>query len=431
MARIAFVSPPFGGHLHPILGLARRLAREHDVVVFSSVGARTRIERAGLTAAVSQTASDEAIDAIVRGARAAKNDPFALSRQLRGNVALMRGFRDEFAAFCADAAPELVIADFAAPVAGFVARERGIPWWTSHPSPCAIETRDGPPAYCGGWTPRAGPIGALRDALGRGAVATVKRALYALFAGSLRSFGMPGIYRADGTEHVYSPDRILALGYRELEFATRWPQSVRFVGPVAFAPDRPGYVAPPLGPKHNVLVTIGTQAPWYTETMASAVGRCARDLPGVAFTFTAGEIDGARRADEGDIGEHDVPPRSDERSASPPNLRRVPYVRYETDVARYDLVVHHGGTGIANACLAAGIPALVHPLDYDQFDVAARLTAGGYARRLRRLEPMSSAVHDALADVQLRATTAAFARDVAPRYDATEATAALVAELFF
>jgi UDP:flavonoid glycosyltransferase YjiC (YdhE family) len=446
VARIAFVSPPFGGHLHPILGLARRLAREHDVVVFSSAGARERIARAGVAAAVSETASDDAIDAIVRGARAAKNDPRALARQLRGNVALMRRFREEFSAFCSDARPDLVIADFAAPVAGFVAREHGIPWWTSHPSPCAIETRDGPPAYCGGWMPLPNPFGTLRDTLGRGAVATVKRALYALFAGSLRSFGMPGIYRADGTEHIYSPDRILALGYRELEFATRWPQSVHFVGPVAFAVERDGYVPPPLGPHRNVLVTIGTQAPWFTQTMAGAVANAARAHPEITFTFATGELDtpghiadttttGATTAvaNASDaitrvtaaIGNGENA-RTAGANAVPSNVVRVPYVHYETDVARYDLVVHHGGTGIANATLAAGVPALVHPLDYDQFDIAARLTAGGYARRLRNLDRLGSDVRDALANEHLRAATAAFARNISPRYDAPETTAALV-----
>ena len=408
MGRIAFVAPPFGGHLHPLLALARRLVRDHEAVVFTSADAARRTVAAGLEAVASQTAGDAEIAAIVSGAHAAKNNPFALARQLRGNVALMRGFAAEFGAFCDAYAPDLVIADYAAPVAGFVARDRGIAWWTSHPSPCAIETRDGPPAYLGGRRPLTGPAGAARDALGRGAVRATKTALHALFARDLRSLGMPAMYRSDGTEATYSPECVLALGYPELEFAKRWPRSVRFMGPASLVLDRPGYEPPPLGPHANVLVTAGTQAPWFTERMAGAVARAARAHPDITFHFTAGEFDGTRT----------------ERGA---NYLRVPYVRYETDVSRYDLVVHHAGTGILNACLNAGVPALTYPLDYDQFDCSARLVAGGFARRVRRLERLGDDVRSALASDSLRSATRTFARHVAPNYDAPESAAALVA----
>jgi UDP:flavonoid glycosyltransferase YjiC (YdhE family) len=320
----------------------------------------------------------------------------------------MRGFALEFGAFCDAYAPDLVIADYAAPVAGFVARERGIAWWTSHPSPCAIETRDGPPAYLGGWRPFPGLAGAARDALGRAAVRATKTALHALVARELDSLGLPAMYRADGTEGTYSPERVLALGYPELEFAKRWPDSVRFIGPASLVLERPGYEPPPLGPGPSVLVTAGTQAPWFTERLARAVARAARAHPTITFHFTAGEFDGTRT----------------ERGA---NFVRVPYVRYETDVSRYDLVVHHAGTGILNACLRAGVPALTYPLDYDQFDCSARLVAGGFARRLRHLDRLGDEVRSALATDGLRRAVRDFARDVAPNYDAPESAAALVA----
>jgi UDP:flavonoid glycosyltransferase YjiC (YdhE family) len=411
VARIVVVAPPFAGHLQPALALARRLARDHDLAFFSSAAAAPRIEAAGIRAVASRTASDAEIDAIVTGASAAKNNPFALARQVRGNVALMRRFTAEFAAFLDAEAPELVIADFAAPVAGFVARERGIAWWTSHASPAAIETPDGPPAYLGGLRPARGAYGRARDALGRAAVRTTKRALFAAFAAPLRSFGMPAMYRADGTEHIYSPECVLALGYPELEFATRFPRSVRFVGPAAFAPERPGYEAPPLGAGPNVLVTIGTQAPWFTERMWRAVRAAARACPGVTFHFTTGG----------------APITGLATTATTANAVCVPYVRYETDVARYDLVVHHAGTGILNAVLHAGVPSLAYPLDYDQFDCAARLEEAGLARRVRRLGRLDVAVREALASAALRDACRAFARDVVPRYDAPETVAALVA----
>jgi zeaxanthin glucosyltransferase len=44
--------------------------------------------------------------------------------------------------------------------------------------------------------------------------------------------------------------------------------------------------------------------------------------------------------------------------------------------------VHHGGAGIAHAALAAGLPSVVIPIDYDQPDVAARLVHHDLAERL-------------------------------------------------
>jgi len=38
-----------------------------------------------------------------------------------------------------------------------------------------------------------------------------------------------------------------------------------------------------------------------------------------------------------------------------------------------DVVIHHGGAGIMWHCIQKGIPALVYPVDYDQFDHAARI----------------------------------------------------------
>ena len=59
-------------------------------------------------------------------------------------------------------------------------------------------------------------------------------------------------------------------------------------------------------------------------------------------------------------------------------------------------VLHHGGAGVMWECLRAGVPALVLPQDYDQFDHAARLEAAGVALRLRHPREIESALRRVL-----------------------------------
>uniref|UniRef100_UPI0027D1EE96 glycosyltransferase n=1 Tax=Tahibacter caeni TaxID=1453545 RepID=UPI0027D1EE96 len=247
----------------------------------------------------------------------------------------------------------------------------------------------GPPAYLGGWQPRAGLRGRLRDALGRGAVRTFKRSVGWLYRRELAALGIDSLYRADGSEAAYSDERILALGLREFEYARAWPAAVQFTGPVLYTPPyagpAPGFVA---GRTH-VLVTLGTHLHWYKQATLAAVRAAAQALPDVEFHFSRGDAGATVQRRSG-------------------NVEELAYVSYARDLARYDLVVHHGGAGILYRCLRLGIPALVLPLDYDQFDHAARLQSAGLAQRLPSLDRLAPAVAAALDDTALRARCLAY-----------------------
>ncbi len=383
---IDLAAPPFCGHLHPMLGMARQLAREYDVRVLTTELGLTRARATGFDGVPLLAGCDEVIARVVGGPRATRSNPFALHAQLRANLRLMTQMREEITALYRQRRPALLIADSTLPVLGAVAEEFGVPWWTSLVAACVIEPWGGAgvPAYLGGWSPMEGLAGRLRDRLGNGLTRLFKRTVHALHRRQFAALGFPRVYRSDGTEAIYSPECVLGLTWPELEFPRRWPPAVHLVGPVVFTP--PGHGSGPefVPGRRHVLVTFGTHSLWLKDRAAEGVRRAAASLPEVMFHFS----DGA--------------PESNGKAAAAGNFRRVAYVPYDDYLPRYDLVVHHGGTGVLYACLRYGKPAVVFPVDYDQFDQAARLEQAGLARRLPRLSSLANIVREALEDKDLR-----------------------------
>jgi UDP:flavonoid glycosyltransferase YjiC (YdhE family) len=241
-----------------------------------------------------------------------------------------------------------------------------------------METSDGPPAYLGGWRPRADLPGRARDAAGRALVRAFKRAVVFLHRDAVRGLGLPGVYRADGSEAAYSTECVLALGLRELEFAQQWPAAVRFVGYPRYTPPGLGQAPDFAAGRRHVLVSIGTHQLHLKDQAAAATKAAARALPQVEFHFTDGRATTTHHAREG-------------------NFQRLGFVHYDL-IARYDLVVHHAGAGAMYQTLAAGLPAIVRPLGFDQFDNAARLCSAGLAVPLRSFDDLAATVERALAD---------------------------------
>lgn len=401
---VDLITPPFSGHLHPLLGIGRRLAEDGRlrVRVISTESAAARTRASGLEPHVLLAGRDAEVQAIAEPPEAVGSHPLRLDAQFRANLALLGQFRDELRALYAERPPDLAIVDFTLPVAGFIAREAGAVWWTSLPSPCVLETPDGPPAYLGGWRPRTDPVGRLRDGAGRLLVRTFKRGVARLHRRALNDLGLPAPYRADGGEAAYSPDCILALGLRELEFARAWPAAVRFVGPVRYTP--PGIAGgsdatPTFVPgRRHVLVSLGTHLRRDKGRMAAATLAAARALPGVEFHFTDGRVGGEPgRIEPGHVETgHTEAGRGEAARPTTANFQRLAFIDYGL-VPRYDLVVHHGGTGILSETIAAGLPAIVLPQDYDQFDNAARLEMAGLAVRVGSLDDLPHAIARALA----------------------------------
>ena len=365
---IAFVAPPFGGHLFPQLELATGLKSKgfERIQFYSTPEARSAIELCQFNMTPLLTGSSHLVDAIANTRVCVGSNPFRLLKQLKSNLALMRQMRDELERAWTKNRPDLVIADLTVPLAGLLAEQMGIGWWSSLPTICTIETRTGTPAYLGGWHPPESWRGWIRDAGGRTLTRVFKRSVHFLFRRRLRELGLPKIYRSDATEMVYSPDTILGLGIRELEFSRDWPSSLQFVGPLTASP--PFTHRPPrftAGKKH-VLVSLGTHLWWAKDEAKELIRAVAKQMPECVFHFSQGQTreEGGELSELGNATEQD-------------NFQVYDYLPYDRYMNRYDAAINHTGTGVMYSCLKSGVPILAWPQDYDQFDHTARVVNRG------------------------------------------------------
>lgn len=66
----------------------------------------------------------------------------------------------------------------------------------------------------------------------------------------------------------------------------------------------------------------------------------------------------------------------------PPGVMHVPYAPFSQLLPRLAAFVHHGGIGTTSQALRAGVPQLVRPMAYDQFDNAHHVQRLGVGARL-------------------------------------------------
>ena len=198
----------------------------------------------------------------------------------------------------------------------------------------------------------------------------------------------------------------------EVEFPRDWPQTFTMVGPVTGTPERvlPTAAPPPRLPRGPlVLITIGTHLHWARRDLIAQVAALASRVRSHTFVLTLGQVGASLPSDL---------PGS--------RVHIVDHMPYDEVLPACDAVIHHGGAGITYSAIRAGVPALVQPRDYDQFDFAARITASGAGVRIRH--PLGHPATAAALTTLLRADRSRLqALTTAIRgYDPVAATAAIV-----
>ena len=360
--RVLAYTSPARGHLYPVVPILTTLAgRGHEVSVCALAQELENLERIGIEAA--------AIDPVVELNQIEDWRERSLRRaslSVLGTFAeRARGEAPDLARAIERRRPDVLLVDVNCWGAATVAEASGLPWAVYSPYLLPLRSREAPP-FGLGLAPWSGPLGALRDALAHRAISSGFDRAAMPSINALRSeHGLPRLRHY--SELLGRPAVLLALTAEGFEYPrSDWPANVRLVGPVNWAPPEP----PPQWleemPDPLVLVTCSTERQRDKRLLHVALEALPR--AGISVIGTTAAHDPAI-------------------FSAPTGSRVVRFVSHEAILQRAACVVCHGGMGITQKALAAGIPLVVVPFGRDQLDSARRVQVAGAGVRIspRRL----------------------------------------------
>jgi MGT family glycosyltransferase len=363
MARYLVYTSPARGHLYPVVPTLEELRRRgHEVVVRTLASEVGLLRGLGFEAESIELAIErkEHADWRARTPIGALQDNLSVffERARLDGPDLRRAIEEE--------RPDVLLVDINTWGAVAVAETTGIPWatWCAYflPTP----SRDAPP-FGLGLPPARGPLGRLRDRL----LSPVLFGIYNRQAPELDAvragLGAPPVGRIERA--MLRAPLMLYMTAEPFEYPrSDWPPSVRMVGPGIWDP--PAKAVPWLEDMERplVLVTCSTEFQNDGKLVRMALEALAGEDVSVLVT-TAG-----------------VDPSS---FTPPPNARIERFVPHSPVLERASCVVCHGGMGITQKALAAGVPVCVVPFGRDQFDVARHVQVADAGTRLpaSRLRP--------------------------------------------
>ena len=377
MARVLAYTSPARGDLFPVVAILEELrTRGHEIHVCTLAAAVPQLNARGITA----EPIDHRIEDIghddwkAKGARqqlAAATAVFVArashdATDLRGAIARVR--------------PDVVIVDINAWGAMAVAESSGLPWAAVAPYPLPISSPDVPP-FGPGLAPRPGLAGRVRDALVRPLViGAVERTILPKL-NAVRASVDPGLPRIHSADDLYSgASLVLSLTAEPFEYHRRaWPPNVRLVGPCVWEPDAeaPAWLAALPDP----IVLVATSSEFQADAVLAQTAFDALGGSGMTVIATLPSADpGTLRV--------------------PSNGRAERFVPHSPILARASVAITHGGMGVTQKALAAGVPVVAVPFGRDQPEVARRVEVAraGVRLPLARLTPDSlrTAVETAL-----------------------------------
>jgi MGT family glycosyltransferase len=361
---LLFVVWAGGGNVPPQLTLARRLAaRGHSVRMLGPAVLREGIEAAGVVFEPYRQAPehDEAVPerSLVRDF---DQSPLGAIAAARDN--LLAGMAAPVAAdvlsILERQGVDCVAFDFSLFGALFAAEKAQVPSamlvHTVYPFPAP-----GLPPFGTGFAPMRGPLGAVRDAVGR----QVFRRLYEKplmpRLGEVRTrLGLSPL--ASLGDLLERTKRVFVLTSRAFDFPGQLPPNVQYLGPQLEEPEwTPAWESPWPPGDSRPLVVVGLTTTYQAHgdllhRIVSALGT----LP-VRALVTTGRIE---------LGD------------PPPNVHLARFVPHPRVLPQADAVVTHAGLGTVHGALARGVPLVCLPIGRDQPDNAARVVWRGAGLRL-------------------------------------------------
>lgn len=358
--RVLVYTTPARGHLYPVMAGALELARRGHAVTVVTLGSEVElVRRAGLEAAPisSRIEGRELDDHVARGPIGAVKR--AISTFLDRAELELEDLRRHLEA----TRPDVLLVDTNAWGAQALADASGLPWATWHPYPLVFPSRDVPP-FGPGFAPARGLFGRLRDRLVRPlTMRPIESFLPRVHALRSRA-GAPPV--SSVLEHLRRPPLILALTAEPFEYPRGdWPSNVRLVGPGLWTPPPDGPV--PALSRPALLVTCSTEYQ-ADQRLAQVAVEAFADDPRFSLVVTTGGVD----------------PREVPAPAHVIVERFFPHQALLGERGRAAAVICHGGMGITQRALSAGVPVLAVPFGRDQLEVGRRVEVAAAGVMLSR-----------------------------------------------
>jgi len=243
----------------------------------------------------------------------------------------------------------------------------------------------GIPPFGPGLAPAHNLAGRLRDQLLTPlVVGSVERAILPPVNAIRRQVGIRPISNA---RELYSAAPLtLYLTAEPLEYPrSDWPDSFRLVGPISFDPPAPtpqwlDHIDQPI-----VLVTTSSEFQDDGRLIATALEGLRDEPVYVVATLPSGD-----------------PSRFD----IPANARVERWLAHSALLARTACAVTHGGMGVTQKALVAGVPVVVVPFGRDQLEVARRVEVSGAGVRLPATKLSPARLRDAVRAARDKGSTA-------------------------
>ncbi len=373
MTHFAFISPPYAGHLNPMMALARGLVeRGHratfvaqiDVgakvarpdIGFASVGARThppgRLTR--MTARLGGTTGLFGIGGVIR--------------DMAGTTDMLC---EEVPTVLHEIHAGAIVADQTEPAGGLVARHLGIPF-VSVANALLIDREPSVPPPFIGWGYDATPWGVQRNLGGYRIADWLMKPVLEVIGRRSRAWNLGGI---ETIEDCLSPMLQISQTVEGFDFPRKAlnPALVQ-CGPLRRPEQREWSRR---DDRRNVFCSLGTLQGGRLPIFRIVAEAC-RDR-GLALTVAhGGKLDAT------------------EIASLPGNPRVDAFVPQRAVIKTASAVVTHGGLNTVLDALAAGVPLIVVPLAFEQGATAARVARTGAGLVIPRRQLTPARVADAL-----------------------------------
>jgi MGT family glycosyltransferase len=361
MAKLLVYTSPARGHLYPLVPTLEALARRgHAVAVVTLASEVERVQALGFGA----RAMAPAIEAREIDDWKATSPPAALLAACRTFVDRGQHELADLGDAIASERPDALWIDVNSWGAQAAAEASGLPWATFAPYFLPVRA-PGVPPWGLGLARARGPLGRLRDGLLWWLVNRLyDRALPDLNHLRARAGVAPLAHVADVASHA---PLVISYTAEPFEYPRAWPASIALVGPGVWEP--PGEVERvPVDPRPLVLVTCSTEYQNDGRLISTALAALA-DEP-VRVVATTASLDPAG-------------------FTAPANARVARFLPHGPLLAQAACVVCHGGMGITQKALGAGVPLCVVPFGRDQLEVARHVVGAQAGTTLspRRLSP--------------------------------------------